>query len=434
MSEHQMSGTGDATRGTDPVCRLGAAAIAAADARLADTDVFLAHAYPGGDAGRQPVHTVYVPGDRFTTATAADWGAQARRLMDRLGGAEQLCADLGFGPDTAAIADRIVTKLDAEPIEDLRLDFEDGYGRRPDTQEDADVVRAAGELCRAIGDGVAPPFVGIRFKSFEQSTRRRGIRSLDLFLSALLEGGELPAGLRLTLPKVSTVDQVEVMVQICDAYEGAAGLPPGRLGFEIQAETPQLILGADGTVPLARAVHAGRGRVTGLHYGTYDYSAALGVAASQQSMEHPVADQAKQLMQLAAAGTGVQLSDGSTNILPVGDDDQIRAASRLHARLVTRSLDRAFYQGWDMHPGQLPSRYAATYAFYRQDFAAAASRLSAYVNKSASAILDEPATARALAGYLRSGLVCGATTADELQAAAGLDAKELERMAQPKST
>jgi citrate lyase beta subunit len=423
----------DMSAGADPACKLGAAAIAAADARLADTDAFLTRTYPGRNLGRQPVHTVYQPGDRFAAGMPADWGTQARQLLDRLGGADQLCAHLGFGAESDVIADRVLAKLDTEPIEDLRLDFEDGYGQRPDAQEDADVVRAAGELSRAIADGVAPPFAGIRFKCFEQPTRRRGIRTLDLFLSTMLGAGDLPAGLRITLPKVSTVDQVEVMAQICDAYEGAAGLPPGRLGFEIQVETPQLILGADGTVPLARALHAGRGRVTGLHYGTYDYSAALGVAAGQQSMEHPVADQAKQVMQLAAAGTGVQLSDGSTNVLPVGDDDQIRSAWRLHARLVRRSLDRAFYQGWDMHPGQLPSRYAATYAFYRQDFTAAADRLSAYVTESASAILDEPATARALAGYLHAGLVCGATTADEVQTATGLQTDQLERLAQPKS-
>src|SRR3954452_7564450 len=99
-------------------------------------------------------------------------------------------------------------------------------------------------------------------------------------------------------------------------------------------------------------VSAAEGRCTGLHYGTYDYSAALGISAAHQSMEHPAADHAKAVMQVAAAGTGVRLSDGSTNILPVGDRTAVHAAWRLHARLVRRSLERGFYQGWDLHPAQ----------------------------------------------------------------------------------
>ena len=68
------------------------------------------------------------------------------------------------------------------------------------------------------------------------------------------------------------------------------------------------------------------GRVSGLHYGTYDYSAACGVSAAYQSMEHPAADHAKAVMQVAAAGTGVRVADGSTNVLPVGDGPAVRAA------------------------------------------------------------------------------------------------------------
>ena len=107
---------------------------------------------------------------------------------------------------------------------------------------------------------------------------------------------------------------------------------------------------------------AGR-RLIGLHYGTYDYSAFLGIAAADQSLEHPAADHAKAVMQAAAAGTGVAVSDGSTNVLPVGD--QLRAGWELHHRLVTRALHRGFYQGWDLHPAQLPTRFAATFQFFR---------------------------------------------------------------------
>ena len=211
--------------------------------------------------------------------------------------------------------------------------------------------------------------------------------------------------------------------------EEACSLDPGTLRFEIQVETPQAILGDDGTALIARMVHAGGDRVTGLHYGTYDYSASLGVAAGYQSLEHPVADHAKAVMQLAAAGTGVFVSDGSTNVLPVGDRDAVHAAWRLHVRLVRRSLERGIYQGWDMHPAHLPSRYVATYSFFREGLPSAAGRLRAYVHGGQSGFLDEPATAAAMAGYLLRGLECGAVDASELDELVGVDPDALAVLA-----
>src|SRR5690625_5017060 len=226
-----------------------------------------------------------------------------------------------------AVEAQVQDKLTREPIEDLRIDFEDGYGDRGDTEDD-DVVTAARELGRDRSARTAPPYVGIRFKSLEGPTRTRGLRTLDLFITALAESGELPSGLMLTLPKVTALEQVAAMVQVCDRLEQIHRLPPGHLRFEIQVETPQAILGTDGQATLAGMIHAGEGRVSGLHFGTYDYSTALGVAAAYQSMEHPAADYAKAVMQAAAAGTGVRLSDGSTNIMPVGEPgDEIGRAS-----------------------------------------------------------------------------------------------------------
>jgi hypothetical protein len=146
-------------------------------------------------------------------------------------------------------------------------------------------------------------------------------------------------------------------------------------------------------------------------------------------MEHPVADHAKAVMQVAAAGTGVRLSDGSTNRLPVGDEAAVLAAWRLHVRLVRRSMERGFYQGWDLHPAQLPSRYVAVFAFYRQGLGAAAARLRAYVERTESGFLDEPATARALAGFLRRGVHCGAVTPDEVERLTGAAAATLDELA-----
>ena len=413
---------------------LGETFLAEADRRLSSTDALLARAYPGGAAARQPVHTVYVPADRYSAELPQQWGSAATQLVEAHGGVDELCRLVGL-PDELAhqVAPRVMAKLEDEPIEDLRLDFEDGYGLRPDEQEDADAITAAKTLSASVTAGTAPPFVGIRFKCLEAPTRRRGLRTLDLFLTALLEAGGLPAGLRLTLPKVSTASQVEVMVAACAVFESRAGLPAGTLGFEIQVETPPLILGRDGRAEIAPALHAGAGRVTGLHYGTYDYSASLEVAAEQQSMAHPAADHAKQVMQVAVAGTGVQLSDGSTNVLPVGGPDQVSGAWRLHHDLVRRSLERGYYQGWDLHPGQLPTRYLATFGFYRGGFDRAASRLGAYLHRADTGVLDEPATARALARFVDRAVTCGAVGDDELQAAAGLDRAGLARLAQPRS-
>lgn len=400
------------------------------DERLAATDDLLERAYPGDDGSRQPVHTVYVPADRFTVDLAARWGAHAQEAVDAAGGLAGLAERVGIADELIApVAERVAAKLRAEPIEDLRLDFEDGYGDRGDA-EDGDVVAAAGLVAAAVADGSAPPFVGIRFKCFERPTRARALRTLDLFIGALQDAGGLPDGLVLTLPKVSTVAQVEAMVDVVAALERAHGLAEGRLRFEVQVETPPLVLGADGRSPLAQLPLAGAGRISGLHYGTYDYSASLGIAAAYQSMEHPVADLAKEMMQLAVAGTGIRLSDGSTNILPLGDGRD--AAWALHARLVRRSLERGYYQGWDLHPHQLPTRYLATYAFYREGFGPAAARLQAYLAQTPGAVLDEPATARALAWFVVRGVQCGAIDDAEAAAATGADVAVLSALAHPR--
>ena len=379
--------------------RLGAEVYAEMDDRLRPVDAELCRRYPGGGRGRQPVHTVYVPADRVTATLPAEWGAAA-------------LAALPGAPVPDALRGRVADKLTREPIEDLRVDFEDGYGSRPDPEEDA----AAEAVARALP---VTPFVGLRIKSLEAGTRRRAIRTLDVFLGAL---GPPPDGFVVTIPKVGAVEQVAAAAVLCGHLEQGYGLEPGRLRFELQIETPPAVLGPDGTATVARMIHAAEGRCAGLHYGTYDYSAACGIAAAYQSLDHPAADHAKAVMQVAAAGTGVRLCDGSSNVLPVGSPAAVEAAARLHARLVRRSLERGFYQGWDLHPGQLPTRFAATYGFFRDGLEAARARLADYLSHRAGPVLDEPATARALAGFLLRGLDCGALDADEV----GVDRPTLE--------
>ncbi|MFF2371092.1 DUF6986 family protein [Agromyces sp. NPDC058110] len=406
--------------------------VAAADARLAETDALLERAYPGDGGSRQPVHTVYVPADRFEPGLATQWGRSALDAVEAAGGLDALAARVGIERDVADdVVPKVAEKLEREPIEDLRLDFEDGYGDRGDAAEDADASAAASRVAEAVRDGVAPPFIGIRFKCFEAATRARAIRTLDLFVGGLVDAGGLPDGLVLTLPKVSTAAQVEAMAELAEKLERAHGLADGRLRFEVQVETPQLVLGADGTSPVATLPLAAPGRISALHYGTYDYSASLGIAAGYQSMEHPAADLAKGIMQLAVAGTGIRLSDGSTNILPIGEGAD--AAWALHARLVRRSLERGFYQGWDLHPNQLPTRYLATFAFFREAYPAASVRLRAYLDRTPGAVLDEPATARALAGVVLRGVECGAIGLDEVATGIGIDRGALVGLAHPRT-
>lgn len=407
---------------------LSSAELSLIDERLDDTDRLLERAYPGDDGSRQPVHTVYVPGDRYTPELPVEWGRAAREAVASAGGAEALGLRIGIdAPIAKAVAPLVGHKLATEPIEDLRIDFEDGYGDRDDDVEDADAVRAAKRVAAATGAHFAPPFIGIRCKSFEAATRARGVRTLDLFVTALVEQGGLPDGLMLTLPKVSTVAQVEAMAGALAALERAHGLPEGRLRFEVQVETPQLVLGADGLAPVARLALAVPGRIAGLHFGTYDYTAALGIAAPYQSLEHPAADHAKQVMQLAVAGTGLRLSDGSSNLLPIGD--RALEAWRVHARLVRRAFERGFPQGWDLHPAQLPTRFVAAYAYYREGYPEASARLRHVHDGTAGAVLDEPATVRALAGFVRRGVQCGAITDGEVLADTGFDEGALAALA-----
>lgn len=403
-------------------------------ASLAAVDAELERRYPGDPGTRQPVHTVYVPGDAFAADTVRTWGDRALAALDEHApDAASFAAVLGLADELAApVHDRVRAKLGREPVEDLRVDFEDGYGSRPDAEEDEAAARAARIIAEAYEDGTAAPYMGIRMKCLEAPVRDRGIRTLDIFLTGLMEAGGLPTGLVLTLPKVTYPEQVTAMARLLDAFEKTHGLEPGRIGFEIQIETSQSILAADGTATVARMIQAAEGRATGLHYGTFDYSACLGVSAAHQASDHPAADHAKAVMQVAAAGTGVRVSDGSTNVLPVGPREKVHAAWRLHYGLTRRALARAYYQGWDMHPGHIPTRYAAVFAFYREGFEQAAARLARYAARAGGDVMDEPATAKALSGYLLRGLDCGALDIGEVARLTGLTRADLENFATPR--
>jgi len=399
---------------------LDAAALTGIAGRLSEVDAHRAARYPGDSGGRQPVHTCYVPADVVTDDLPVQWGAAALATLEEHGPGPLAFAEvLGLPPALAEpVHEKLVAKLATEPVEDLRIDFEDGYGFQPDTVEDEDAVHCAG-----LAGALDVPWVGIRFKSFEHF--ERGIRTLDLFLTHLTV---VPDGLTLTFPKVTDVEQVTVLCELLGLLEDRLGLPPGRLRFEIQIETTQSVVDSTGRFAIPRFIEAGQGRVSALHFGTYDYTAACGLAAGEQHLAHAACDFARHVMQVSAAGTGVRLSDGSTNILPIGDRDTVHEAWREHFRLTLRSLKHGFYQGWDLHPAQLVTRYAANYAFYLGNAETDAQRLRAYVAKADAGVLDEPATAQALAMSMRRAVDCGALSAADVTRLCGLSTAELDAL------
>jgi hypothetical protein len=219
-------------------------------------------------------------------------------------------------------------------------------------------------------------------------------------------------------------------------------LPAETLKMEIMIEVTQALLAPDGRSPLPAFLEACQGRCTGAHLGTYDFTASCSITAAYQTMDHPLCDLAKGMMTLAYAGTGIFLSDGATNVMPVGPHKEsdltpaqadqnkasVHAAWQLAARHVRHSLVSGFYQGWDLHPAQLPVRYATCYAFFLEGFGQAAERLSNFVEKSAQATLvgdvfDDAATGQGLLNYFLRALNCGAITLDDV-AQTGLTPEE----------
>ena len=407
--------------------------------------------YPGDAATRQPVHTVYGGAHLFSADLAQKLGAAALRTLDEYApDAATLARVFEMPPALAArIRPRIVDKLKEEPVEDFRIDFEDGFGTRPDEEEDRFAREAAGQVAQGSAAHTLPPGIGIRIKTLSEELKGRSLRTLDLFLTALLNQtrSSLPSGFVITLPKVTSPAQVKALADACDEIECARGLAHGALSLELMVETTQSIFSAEGGLALPALVAAGDGRVIGAHFGTYDYTAALSITAAHQQMTHPACDFAKQVIQVALAGTPVRLSDGATNLMPVGphrpvgggvlseaqrreNAEVVHHAWRVHAEHIRHSLVGGFYQGWDLHPAQLPSRYASVYAFFLEGMDAASGRLRNFVAKAAQATLvgdvfDDAATGQGLLNYFLRAVNCGAMSEAEAIERSGLTLDEL---------
>jgi len=389
--------------------------------------------FPGSAGERQPVHTVYGGAHLFKSDTARKLGEKAVQVLEQHGVDPFVFARAIGVEDSQAekVWQRVAEKLHREPVEDFRIDFEDGYGNRSDEEEDGHAEQVARELVTGMREGTLPPFTGIRIKPFSQELTRRGLRTMDIVLTTVLgqTGGKLPANFVVTLPKIQLPEQVSLLASAFDAMETRLGLPEGMLRLEFMIETTQSILNEKGESNLPRFLDAARGRAVAAHFGTYDYTASCNITAAEQRMDHPACDFARHMMQIAYAGTGLWLSDGATNILPIGDRETIHRAWRLHVNHVRHSLVHAYYQGWDLHPAQLPTRYAAVYAFFLAGLDAATERLRNFMDKAGQATLvgdvfDDAATGQGLLNYFLRGMNSGALTEDEALAT-GLTLDEL---------
>jgi hypothetical protein len=458
--------------------------IEALTARLRAANNAMAAKYPGESGRRQPVHTVYGGAHLFKSDSAERLGRVARRSLEEYGpdfvtfaraiglpGAEslpdseteasKLTKEFDQNADALrqqnkpawmaqTIYHRVQEKLRREPVEDFRIDFEDGYGNRPDAEEDGHAESAAIEVANGIAAGTLPPFIGIRIKPFTEELRRRSMRTLDIFLSTLLEksGNKLPPNFVVTLPKITVPEQCSALSDLFELLEAQTGLAAGSLQMEMMIETTQSIINDQGLINLPLLLQAARGRCIAAHFGTYDYTASCNITAAHQHMMHQACDFARHMMQVAFAGTGIWLSDGATNIMPVAphradkdgpplsrqqlDENRevVHRAWKLHYDHIQHSLTNAYYQGWDLHPAQFPTRYAAVYAFFLDGLAAASERLSNFVEKAAKATLvgdvfDDAATGQGLLNYFLRATNCGAITEDEALRLSSLTPDEL---------
>ncbi|MDX2089882.1 MAG: hypothetical protein SFX73_18650 [Kofleriaceae bacterium] len=403
--------------------------------------------YPGDSGARQPVHTVYGGAHLFSADTAKKLGELAQRSLEMYApDAHTFAEAIGMRGELAPkVYERVLEKLRREAVEDFRIDFEDGYGNRPDEEEDGHAAAAAEQVAAGHAAGTLPPFIGIRIKPLTRDLAARSLRTLDIFLTELVDrtNGELPANFVVTLPKITSVVDVETLVEIFEQLEDRLGLPAESLKVEFMVETTQSIFDPKGRVILPRLHQAAQGRLTSAHFGTYDYTANCDITAAHQRIRHPACDFAKHVMKVSFAGTGVTLSDGATNIMPVAvhkgktltdaqraeNKTAVFAAWRLHADDVRHSLVNGFYQGWDLHPAQLPTRYGSVYAFFLDGLAPASERLRNFVDKAAQATLvgdvfDDAATGQGLLNYFLRGIACGAVTEEEALAT-GLTLEEI---------
>lgn len=339
---------------------------------------------------RQPVHVVYGGAHLFRPNIAAKLGSVALGALERW----------APGPDELACSpatlERVREKLLREPVEDYRIDFEDGYGNRSDEEEDAHIQAVSQAVRQGAAEGILPPFLGIRLRPLNGATRDRALRTLRFFLQAVAY--HLPADFRVTLPKVERPEEVaELATEL-----------RGRAWIEVLVETPPILS------RLREIREAAAGKLLGTHLGPYDLLASMGVAAPFQSLRHPACTLARTRMLMAYSGTGVDVVDGPTKILPIGEDrEAVLSAWSQHRHEILGGLSEGLYQGWDLHPAQLVSRYATLYEFYATQAPLLQARIDNYERAEQQAVahqrqFDDASTVRGLRDFIARARNCGA--------------------------
>jgi len=434
--------------------------------------------YPGKSLRRQPVQTFYEGAHLFKAESAKNFALLANKSLtdfapDFVSFANALgLKDADSLPDNNAAIDALLTeiqnngidpknsavwlawrvyaqvkkKLEREAVEDLRLDYEDGFGIHPDEKEDAVAVQGAKEVADGMKQNILPQFIGIRIKPFNSEFVERSVRTLNIFVSTLLEetGGVLPDNFVVTLPKVEIPEQAAALVKVFEVLEADSVLNSGELKMEIMIETTQSVFNADGEVTARKIANAAGHRCVGAHFGTYDYTASCDLIAAYQTMDNEVCDFARQVMKVAFGGSGIFLSDGATNIIPLaphhGENlsalqisenlESIHRSWKLSYGHIRHSLANAFYQGWDLHPAQLPVRYAANAAFFLEQLQVSTGRLRNLVEQASSAtvsgdVFDDAATGQGLLNYFFRALNSGAIDPEDVESA-GVTVEEVQ--------
>ena len=407
--------------------------------KLKEANTAFQQIYPGDRSERQPVHTVYGGANLFKSDSAKTLGIRALEIFETYAPDPVVFGKIfgiNDGKDfSSLIYNKVIVKLKTEAIEDFRIDFEDGYGNRSNEEEDETARTVALEVAKGMAANSLPPFIGIRIKPFTEEMKERGLRTLDIFVSTLVKetAGKLPDNFIVMLPKVTIPEQPETLARFFDILEEELKMEKGCLKMEMMVETTQSIMAFDGTNPLNKFITASNGRCVAMHFGTYDYTASCSITAKYQEMDHPVCDFAHHMTKVALAHTGIWLSDGATNTMPIGphrgenlteaqleeNNNVVHHAWKKGYDHIRHSLWNGFYQGWDLNPAQFAMRYAAVFAFFLESYDDAVERLKTFVEKAARATLigdvfDDAATGQGLLNYFLRALNSGAITEEEV--------------------
>ena len=388
--------------------------------------------------GKQPIHVVYGGAQLFKAGTFGKIGEVARKTFELYAGnvSEFTSAfELEQNEITGKVYERVEAKLKSEPVEDYRIDFEDGFGYRTDAEEDEAAINCAKETAIAMKRDLLPEYFGIRVKPCSDEFVERSFNTLSIYLRELLShtSGELPKNFLLTFPKIETAGQVDGLTTELSKVEKILSLPEQSLHIEIMVETARSLLNQEGQFALPLIAKAGNGRIRAAHFGAFDFTAELGIISKYQTLQHQSCDFARNIMKVSLEGTGIRLSDGATNVMPIGphrnellSKDELDAnravihkAWKLHYDNIMHSLQNGFYQGWDLHPAQLIPRYAATYSFFAENLKESSERLSNFLAQVARSTLhanvfDDAASGQGLLNFFIRGYNCGAISKDEI--------------------